>query len=73
MEENYESSTNKKLDIIFAKLYKNDWKYSLELRIIGKLEKAGNDIGYGHLALKKVQIIPYQIEVLDKQNNKFEE
>lgn len=66
-EENYQEQLNKKLDRKFDKLYREYWKYSLKIRIVGKLEKTEEKLGYGHLGLKKVQIIPYQIEILGKQ------
>jgi hypothetical protein len=69
-EENYELQLNEKLNKKFTSLYNNYWKYSLKLRIVGKLEKTNIELGYGHLGLQKIQIIPYQIEILGKQKFK---
>ena len=71
-EENYQDQLNKKLDKKFSNLYKNYWKYSLKLEIIGKLEKTEEELGFGHLGIKKIQIMPYQIKILRKQKIKFE-
>lgn len=64
---NYENKTNKCLTNQFNKLYRNYWKYSLKLRIVGKLERTNGDLGFGSLGLLNTQIIPYQIEILDKK------
>ena len=65
-EENHQKQLNNKLSRKFQKLYSNYWKYMLELQIIGKLEKTNEELGYGHLGLYKIQIIPYQIKILRK-------
>jgi len=71
-EENYQNEYNKRLINEFDKLYKNYWKYSLKLKIIGRVEKTTNELGYGHLGLKKIQIVPFQIEIVEKQKLKFD-
>jgi len=73
IEEIFQTQLNKKLDREFEKLYKNYWKYSLKLRIAGKLERTKEELGYGHLGLKKVQIIPYQIEIIGKHKIDIED
>lgn len=49
------------------------WKYSLKLKIVSKLEKTKGESVYGHLGLKKVQIIPYQIELFGKHKIDIED
>ena len=66
-EENYQEQLNKKLSKKFSNLYSNYWKYSLKLEITGKIEKTKEELGFGHLGLKKVQIIPYQVRILGKK------
>ncbi len=58
---------NKKLLKEFDKLYKNSTAYSLKLKITGKIEMPNDTIGVGHLGQHKIQIIPYYIEILEKQ------
>ena len=58
---------NKKLLKEFNKLYKNQTAYSLKLKITGKMEMLNDTIGHGHLSQNKIQIIPYYIEILEKQ------
>ena len=72
-EENFQDQQNKILDKKFSKLYNNYWKYSLKLEITGKLEKTDKELGFGHLGMKKLQIIPYQIRVLEKRKIKLEQ
>lgn len=61
------SELNKKLLKEFNKLYKNQTAYSLKLKITGKMEISNDTIGYGDLGQNKIQIIPYYIEILEKQ------
>lgn len=72
-EENYQDQLNKELDKKFSKLYMNYWKYSLKLEIVGKLENTDEEFGFGHLGIKKIQIVPYQIKILEKQKILLEE
>ncbi len=66
-EENYQEQLNTNLSKKFSHLYNNYWKYSLKLEITGKIEKTENELGFGHLGLKKIQIIPYQVRILEKK------
>ena len=66
-EENYQEQLNRNLSKKFSHLYKNYWKYSLKMEITGKIEKTDEELGFGHLGLKKIQITPYQIRILEKK------
>ena len=72
-DENYQKQLNTNLIKKFAHLHKNYWKYSLKLEITGKIEKTEEEFGFGHLGLKKIQIIPYQIRILEKKKINLEE
>ncbi|THH36295.1 hypothetical protein [Neolewinella litorea] len=71
-EENYQERLNVNLSKKFSHLYENYWKYSLKLEIIGIIENTEEELGFGHLGLKKIQIIPYQIRILEKNKIKVE-
>lgn len=58
---------NKKLLKEFDKLHKNYKDYSLKLKITGKIEMSKETTEDGNLESKKTQIIPYYIEILEKQ------
>jgi len=41
------------------------------MEIVGRIEKTDKELGYGHLRLKKIQITPYQIQILGKDKIKL--
>jgi hypothetical protein len=43
-----------------------DDNHTLELRIIGRLVKSHGELDFGHLGHLKIQITPYEIQILDK-------
>jgi hypothetical protein len=65
-EEVYQQQLNKRLNKKLDNLYKNYWKYSLKMEIVGRIEKTEKELGYGHLGLNKIQITPYHIRILGK-------
>jgi len=61
---------NKTLLKEFDKAHKNQMEYSLKLKITGKVELLDDSIEGGKKDNKKMQIIPYYIEILEKQELK---
>lgn len=59
--------SNNKVKRKFTKLHHNDSKYFLRLEIVGVLEKAETELGFGHLGLLGWQILPYDIKIISKQ------
>jgi len=61
---------NKTLLKEFDKAHKNQTEYSLKLKITGKVDLLDDSIEGGKEDNKKMQIIPYYIEILEKQELK---
>lgn len=66
IEENYQKQLNTRLAHKLTYIHKNYWKYSLKMEIIGRIDKTNEELGYGHLGIKKIQVTPYQIRSLGK-------